>query len=63
VALEVTFTAAEQVLVVRVVRGLGYGLDEQAIPAAQRIRFKRAQLGGQSIDSRAVEQVIFQLVS
>jgi Gram-negative bacterial TonB protein C-terminal len=63
VALEVTFTAAEQVLVVRVVRGPGYGLDEQAIPATQQIRFKRAQLGGQSIDSRAVGHIIFQLVS
>ena len=63
VALEVTFTAAGQVLVVRVVRGLGYGLDEQAIRAAQQIRFKPAQLGRQPIDSRAVVHIIFQLAS
>ena len=63
VTLEVIFTAAEQVLVVRVVRGLGYGLDEQAIRSAQQIRFKPAQLGGQSIDSRAVVHIIFQLAS
>jgi TonB family protein len=63
VTLEVTFTAAGQVLVVRIVRGLGYGLDEQAIRAAQQIRFKPAQLGGQPIDSRAVVHIIFQLAS
>jgi len=63
VTLEVTFTAAGQVLVVRVVRGLGYGLDEQAIRAAQQIRFKPAQLGGQPIDSRAGVHIIFQLAS
>ena len=63
VTLEVTFTAAGQVLVVRVVHGLGYGLDEQAIRAAQQIRFKPAQLGGQPIDSRAVVHIIFQLAS
>lgn len=63
VTLEVTFTAAGQVLVVRVVRGLGYGLDEQAIRAAQQIHFKPAQLGGQPIDSRAVVHIIFQLAS
>ena len=63
VTLEVTFAAAGQVLVVRVVRGLGYGLDEQAIRAAQQIRFKPAQLGGQPIDSRAVVHIIFQLAS
>ena len=63
VTLEVTFTSAGQVLVVRVVRGLGYGLDEQAIRAAQQIRFKPAQLGGQPIDSRAVVHIIFELAS
>jgi periplasmic protein TonB len=63
VTLEVTFMAAGQVLVVRIVRGLGYGLDEQAIRAAQQIRFKPAQLDGQPIDSRAVVHIIFQLAS
>jgi TonB family C-terminal domain len=63
VTLEVTFTAAGQVLVVRIVRGLGYGLDEQAIRAAQQIHFKPAQLGGQPIDSRAGVHIIFQLAS
>jgi len=63
VTLEVIFTTAEQVLIVRVVRALGYGLDEQAIRAAQQIRFKPAQLGGQPIDSRAVVHITFQLAS
>jgi hypothetical protein len=56
-------TTAKQFLVVSVVSGLGYGLDEQAIRAAQQIRFKPAQLGGQPIDSRAVVHIIFQLAS
>jgi hypothetical protein len=56
-------TTAKQFLVVRAVSGLGYGLDEQAIRATQQIRFKRAQLGAQSKDSRAVEHIIFQLAS
>jgi protein TonB len=63
VTLKVIFTTAKQFLVVRVVSGLGYGLDEQAIPAAQQIRFKRAQIGGQPIDSQAVLHIIFQLAS
>jgi protein TonB len=58
-----TFTAAGQVLVVRIVRGLGYGLDEQASRPAQQIRFKPAQLGRQPIDSQAVVHIIFQLAS
>jgi TonB family protein len=59
VFVEVTFAAAGQVLVVRIARGLGYGLDEQAIRAAQQIRFKPAQLGGQPLDSRLVVHLIF----
>jgi hypothetical protein len=45
----------------RVVRGLGYGLDEAAIAAANKIRFKPAMRTGQPMDSTAIVHVVFQL--
>jgi hypothetical protein len=44
-----------------VVRGLGHGLDEAAIAAANKMRFKPAQRMGQAIDSTAVVHVVFQM--
>jgi hypothetical protein len=44
-----------------VVRGLGHGLDENAIRAAEQIRFKPASQNGQPTDSTAVLHIIFQL--
>lgn len=38
-------------------------INEQAIRAAQQIRLKPAQLGGQPIESRAIVHIIFQLAS
>src|SRR5262249_8842459 len=35
---------------VRVIRGLGYGLDECAVRAVRRIRFNPAELNGRKID-------------
>ncbi|HEV8523675.1 MAG TPA: energy transducer TonB [Terriglobales bacterium] len=61
VELEVLFTAAGKVQVLRVVRGLGHGLDEAAMRAAEQIRFKPAQHEGQSVDSRARLYIVFQL--
>ncbi len=61
VRLEVQFTAAGQVHVIRVLQGLGHGLDEQAIRAAQQIKFKPAQRQGQAVDSTATLHIIFQL--
>jgi outer membrane biosynthesis protein TonB len=45
----------------RVVRGLGHGLDEAAVAAATKIRFKPASRGGQPVDSTAIVHVTFQL--
>ena len=42
VVLEVLFTASGTLRVLRVVRGLGYGLDQNAIEAAAKIRFRPA---------------------
>lgn len=61
VLLEVTFTASGQVHVVRVVRGLGHGLDESAMRAAQGIRFTPAQRDGRPVDSTATLHIVFQL--
>jgi TonB family protein len=63
VRLEVLFSAAGQVHVIRVLQGLGYGLDEQAVKAAEQIRFKPASHAGKPVDSTAVVHIIFQLAS
>ena len=61
VLVEVVFTASGEVRVGRVVRGLGHGLDEAAVRAAQQIRFKPARRDGQPVDFPAVVHIVFQL--
>ncbi len=61
VSLEILFTADGRVQVQRVVRGLGHGLDEAAIAAAGKMRFKPAMRNGQPVDSTAVVHVVFQM--
>jgi TonB family protein len=61
VSLELEFTATGDVRVLRVVRGLGHGLDEAAERAALRIRFKPAQSNDRPIDSRATVHITFRL--
>ena len=61
VSLELEFTAAGDVRVLRVVRGLGYGLDEAAQRAALRIRFKPAHSDGTPVDFRATVHITFRL--
>jgi TonB family protein len=61
VLLEVDFAANGQLHVNRVVRGLGHGLDEAAIAAANKMRFKPAMRSGQAVDSTAIVHVVFQL--
>ena len=61
VLLEVEFGANGQLHVNRVVRGLGHGLDESAVAAADLIRFKPAQRNGTPVDSTAIVHVIFRL--
>jgi TonB family protein len=61
VLLEMSFSANGTLHVNRVVRGLGHGLDEAAIAAANKIRFKPAMRGGQPVDSTAVVHVVFQM--
>ncbi len=61
VLLEVMFGANGQLQVNRVVRGLGHGLDEAAIAAANKMHFKPALRNGQPMDSTAIVHVVFQL--
>jgi TonB family protein len=63
VRLEVQFTAEGHVRVLRVVQGLGFGLDEEALHCAEHIKFKPATHGGQPIDSTAVVHIVFELAS
>ena len=61
VLLEVVFESSGRLHIVRVVRGLGHGLDEAAVRAAEQIRFKPALRNGQPADSTAVLHIVFQL--
>jgi TonB family protein len=61
VLLEVSFSANGTLHVNRVVRGMGHGLDEAAVAAANKIRFKPALRNGQPMDSTAVVHVTFQM--
>lgn len=61
VLVEVVFRASGQVQTVRVVKGLGHGLDEAALHAAEQIRFKPALQEGQAVDFSAIAHIVFQL--
>jgi TonB family protein len=61
VLLQVVFTASGEVKVLRVVQGLGHGLDQSAEAAAREIRFKPAQQDGQPVDSTAIVHIVFNL--
>jgi TonB family protein len=61
VLVRVLFTAAGEVQVLDVVRGLGHGLDESALRAAKQIKFKPAQREGQPVDSSATVHIVFQM--
>jgi TonB family protein len=63
VLLEVMFGANGQLHVNRVVQGLGHGLDEAAVSATNKIKFKPAQRNGVAVDSTNIVRVTFQLAS
>jgi len=61
VLVQVVFTASGEVKVERVVRGLGYGLDEAAEAAARQIKFRPATQDGQPVDFPAIAHITFAL--
>ena len=61
VVLEVTFLASGTLRVLRVIEGLGYGLDEAAVAAAKKIQFTPAKRNGQPVDHTATLRVVFRL--
>jgi TonB family protein len=61
VVLEVEFCARGNIKVLRVVKGLGHGLDESASRAAEAIRFKPAQSSGRPVDFRSTVHIVFRL--
>jgi TonB family protein len=63
VLLEVRFEASGEAKILRVLRGLGHGLDESAISAASQIHFRPARNDSVAIDSSAVVHIIFQLAN
>src|SRR5208282_3200282 len=54
VLLDVVFSATGQIRIVKVMHGLGHGLDESAVHAAEKIQFKPAQKDGHPADFEAV---------
>ena len=63
VQLEILFGASGEISILRVVRGLGHGLDENAVQAARTIRYLPARKDGRAVDSTATVHIIFQLAS
>ena len=61
VVLEVRFDATGALTVLRVVAGLGHGLDEAAIAAVKKIEFTPARQNGQPVDYTATLRVVFRL--
>jgi TonB family protein len=61
VLLNVVFLASGGMRFVRIVHGLGHGLDEAAAEAAEHIRFRPASCGGVPKDVNATVHVSFRL--
>jgi TonB family protein len=61
VLLDVVFEASGALRVNRVVKGLGFGLDDNALTAAQHIQFRPARRDGQPYDYAALVHIEFAL--
>ena len=61
VVIDLVFRADGTVQVNRVISGLGHGLDEAAVRAAQQIKFKPAKRDGQPVDFPARVRIEFRL--
>lgn len=61
VLLDVLFSANGSLHVNQIVKGLGYGLDDNALVAAQHIQFRPARRDGQPYDCAALVHIVFEL--
>jgi TonB family protein len=61
VTLEARFSAEGRVEILRVLRGLGYGLDESAAEAVREMKFRPATRGGVAVDTVLGVSVAFRL--
>jgi TonB family protein len=61
VTLEVTFASTGEIRVLRVIRGLGFGLDENARLAASQIRFHPGTRNGSPVDITGTVHILFEL--
>jgi len=61
VLLDMVFLANGSIQVNRVISGLGHGLDEAAVRAAEQIKFKPAKRDGQPVDFPARVRIEFRL--
>ena len=61
VVLDMVFLSNGSIQVIRVISGLGHGLDEAASRAAQQIKFKPARREGQPVDFPARVRIEFRL--
>ncbi len=59
--LEVLLASSGEARVLRVIEGLGYGLDECAVKAANEIRFEPAVRDGRPVDSVVTMRIRFEL--
>jgi TonB family protein len=61
VAIQVVFLSTGSIRVVRILHGLGHGLDEAAEQAALQVRFRPATRGGVPVDTNATIYITFEL--
>jgi TonB family protein len=61
VLLDVVFEASGALRINRVVKSLGYGLDDMALAAAKKIQFRPARRDGQPYDYAALVHIRFEL--
>jgi TonB family protein len=61
VLLEVIFGATGHIQIQRVMRGLGFGLDERARDAAAQIRFQPGTRAGTPVDMKGIVHIVFAL--
>jgi TonB family protein len=62
VLIQALFEASGRIRVLKILRALGHGLDENAVTAANAIHFRPAMQNGQATDIVAVVRIQFQLV-